>query len=286
MQDTLHGSDLLGEANMSDGRPQISFIDHDRYSEATNNLRLLKSRLDDGAVQSLAKEVLTRMSARSPANNHMPSPHDIDLLAQALIGRDDTAGPRMIADLRTAGTTLDHVYIDYLSAAAERLGNWWAEDHVSITDVTLGASRIFGIMHALGEPRRSRSTLDQPTALFASVPGDTHVLGLKMAADLFRQQGWDIQLFYDLGHDQLVEKIDTSNQTIIGLSGSGRKSIEALARLIVAIRIHRPEAFVLVSGHVVEEEPELLAAAAPDAVAADIPAALDVMSELLQRKSF
>lgn len=55
---------------------------------------------------------------------------------------------------------------------------------------------------------RTTQSLDR-SALFATVPGETHTLGITMAADLFWDHGRRIDLRTGLDHDALIDAVVT-----------------------------------------------------------------------------
>jgi MerR family transcriptional regulator, light-induced transcriptional regulator len=116
-------------------------------------------------------------------------------------------------------------------------------------------------------------------AVLASVPGDTHTLGVTMASDLLRNKGWDIDLKVGRSHEQLVEEIEASDYTVIGLSGASRRSLLPLMRLIVALRICKPTAKIMVSGQIASGV-DLVRTAGADEVASDFAEALAAMERL------
>jgi len=87
------------------------------------------------------------------------------------------------------------------------------------------------------------------TALFATVPGEDHGLGITVAADLFRDAGWDIDLQVGQDHDTLLAHVETRRPFAIGLSLSSDQRIDALIRLVIAIRLTVPHAILGVASH-------------------------------------
>ena len=90
-----------------------------------------------------------------------------------------------------------------------------------------------------------------------------------MAADLFRKNGWTIDLKLGAQSDNLAEDIRTHPPRIIGLSAGGEHAIEALARMIIAIRINSPATAILVSGQIVNESPDVVRLMGPDSIVFD-----------------
>ena len=85
-------------------------------------------------------------------------------------------------------------------------------------------------------------------ALFATVPGETHTLGITMAADLCRDHGWRIDLKTGLDHDSLLSAIKHKPYANIGLSAGHPNMIGDLTRIVLALRLTHPLAHILVSG--------------------------------------
>ena len=86
-----------------------------------------------------------------------------------------------------------------------------------------------------------------------------------------------------LGHDTLVEKLVQRQPALIGLSASGKRSLPALTRLIVALRISNPGARILVCGQIAATNLSLVGVVGADAAAADFDSALGHMDRLLNR---
>jgi methylmalonyl-CoA mutase cobalamin-binding subunit len=98
---------------------------------------------------------------------------------------------------------------------------------------------------------RSVDAPEQKAAMVVCVPGETHTLGARMATDLLREQGWRVDMQLSLDHDDLVAKVVESGHVIIGVSAAGEHALPELARLVLAIRVSRPNAAILVSGNIV-----------------------------------
>jgi methanogenic corrinoid protein MtbC1 len=120
-------------------------------------------------------------------------------------------------------------------------------------------------------------------AVFASIPGETHGIGITMAADTMRQNGWEITLRLGLGHAALVEEIAELAPTMVGLSSALSSSTFAIARLIVALRVRCPQVWILLGGHAAAIDPEIAALVDADAAAADIDTGAALMAAHLER---
>jgi methanogenic corrinoid protein MtbC1 len=196
------------------------------------------------------------------------------------LSRDVDAGAAVIARLQADGVPIDEIYTLYLAAAARRMGEKWESDEISFTDVTSAASRILAILRALRDPFRSTRLISDRSALFVAVPDEQHTIGVTMAADLFRREGWDVDLLIGGSHDDIIDRVRTSDALVVGLTAHGRQSLPALIRLILAIRVVNPAVNVLVCGHVVEEADDVIALIGADGYASDVPTAILKMQGL------
>lgn len=258
-------------------------FDRIAYEKAFGEIESLTDRLPESAVLSLAREVVVRLAAKLPPPSQyydLPSPEEIDVLCHALISHDHNAGARIISQVRDSGMSIEKIYLVYLAAAARRLGEFWDDDQASFMQVTIGASRIYAILQSLRPgiaaplPRLTKS------AVFALVPGDNHSLGIRMAADLFRGRGWNIQMLVGLSHEALVAELTQSEAPLIGLSASSRKSLMPLIRLIVALRVSNPSARIMVSGNLAVTNIDLVSICGADGIAVDIDSATREMDRL------
>lgn len=232
-------------------KPDAQLFPRDVYHQASSDLMALKSVLPREAVESLAREVIIRLSQR--VSDKSSRSQIVDDLVAALLAEDPLAAAALIEDQFQAGVTYDAIHLGYLAPAARELGEKWTDDEITFAQVTVGTGRIYGIMRSLSRRVVRQDTPVQKAALVACIPGETHVLGVRMATDLLREKGWMIDLHMSLDHDTLVEKVVESGHIIIGLSAAGQHALPALARLVLAIRVSRPDAAILVSGNIVRE---------------------------------
>jgi hypothetical protein len=87
-------------------------------------------------------------------------------------------------------------------------------------------------------------------ATFVLVPGDSHTAGMSATTDAFRTRGWDITLLVGYSHDELVARFETSTDQIFGFWAGSKQSLDALARIVVALTVSHPAAHVLVTGQI------------------------------------
>lgn len=244
----------------------------DEFQQTFENIKRLSDQLPEEAVVSLAREVIFRLANNiesKPDPVRRPDPESIATLADALVGKDPHAAAVMIDARAAEGAGLRDLYLGWLGPAALQLGKMWDEDQITFVDVTIGTGRIYAIMRALRRSIPPPRFPVEKTAMFALVPGEDHSLGVRMAADLFRKDGWSVDLQVDVEHEAFVRQVAASNQLMIGLSAAGEHALPALAKLLLAIRVCAPEALVMVSGNIVHDAAEQIELLDFDAVCAD-----------------
>jgi len=259
------------------------FLDHDAYSRARSSVELRARRLHPDDMRVLSKEVISRLAGRfagaeSPVAT--PVPAEIDALCTALISDDPDAASRCIVALRAADTPADTIRMGHIAGAARRLGEWWDEDRVHFSDVTIGAGRLYAIMRAMRPNYYPPSPSRKTPVLFASTPGEIHTLGITMAADLFRSRGWEIDLHTGLDHDGIVRVAVDGRYAIVAIGASSRQMLAPLTRLIASLHVSSPVSSILVSGPLAAVEPELKQLVDADCVAGDAPTALAEMDRM------
>ena len=252
------------------------------FGAARAALKLKKAALPDDIVKGLAQEVVNRLVTRMhPYRNPevQPTQSEIDEFCDALLANDASPSAELIRRARRVGVPLEIVYLGTLAGAARTLGERWDRDEVSFLTLTVAAGRMFAIMRELRFEIASTQTAQplERTALFATVPGETHTLGITMAADLFRDHGWRIDLRTGLDHDGLLAAIANNPYAIIGLSAGNPSLLGDLTRMVLALRITHPQAHILVSGQIVQQMPQLNALIRADSVIGN---AMDAMKVL------
>lgn len=230
--------------------------------------------LPEAALVVLAQEVVQRLArwagetveARRAACEALDEP-DVEALCDALIGLDPQAAQAMILAAHRAGASHEELCLHHIGAAARLLGKRWDADRISLRHMALAAGRMLTLLRDLRDlappfqPRGARS------ALFAAVPGERHVLGVTMAADLFRDDGWDVDLRLDTDEARLADKVVRGAYPIVALSAAGVDRIRGLARAIVAVRLAAPKALIFVGGYLARLEPDIAHRVGADAAA-------------------
>ena len=245
------------------------------------DVNILRDVLSVPAIRKLAEEVIERLNTRDTKDWHAP-PEEVRKLSHLLCAKYPFAANRMIDQLIEAGVPVERIYHNYLAEAARLLGERWQRNDISFEEVGIATTRIYILLDALRRRSPSPISTQSPRIAFAAVPGEQHVLGVKMAVDVFRREGWDVDHLIDMDHDQIVKAAEDVDVVLVGLSASGRRTRAALIRLVVALRVARPELKILLSGEIAKSEPDFLSQVGIDAIVQDVSTALEVVQSLLK----
>lgn len=261
-------------------RPTLS---HSAYRHAADQLTTFYGALPPDAVRDLALEGFRRLAERRKVAEETLRADIPDTssehLCTALLSknREDSLH---LGKILLEESSVEDFYLVHLSGAATLLGDLWERDEVSFVDVAVGLGRLHALVRSIEQPVKARAQIaGKKKAIFATVPGERHTLGVTMATDLFRRKGWHILLLVGLDHDALVSRIAEADAAVLGLSAAGKHAALPLARLLVDLRVMRPECRVFVSGKIVTEAKSLVQSALPDGIACTVSEAENLLTK-------
>jgi methanogenic corrinoid protein MtbC1 len=237
---------MLKQQGSASGVQSTDAFEWEVYHNNETNIFELSKKLPDNLVASLAREVILRVASKAEAAEPVARPvsqEELLVFSTALASDSPKSAAQIIAAERAAGRPAEDIYVNLLAPAARQLGDMWTSDHITFAQVTVGSGHMF----------ETSALPDEPAVIFASVPGETHTLGVRIAADFFRNDGWNISLLVGLSHEDLLAEIAQISSRMVGLSFSGEHSLEALSHLIVALHICAPHLSIVICGQDAEE---------------------------------
>ena len=208
------------------------------------------------------------------------SAKDRDLMCQVLLAGGPKGGEAAISTMMSDGLSLKGLYLDVLGPVARHLGTLWREDQATFLGVSTAAVRIEEILRKF-QSTKPIIVRSKKQAIFASVPGEGHTIGVRMAADLQRTKGWDIHLVTNASFGDLLSEIENSPAEILGLSIGSRASMHGLYSIVKALRVSRPNMKILVSGSLISVDTSPIELLGVDAIAGSFEQAETMMDELL-----
>jgi len=170
------------------------------------------------------------------------------------------------------------LYQRVIAPAMHELGLLWEEGAITTADEHLATGVTHRVLAALRPPELLEQGLERhsgrPRALLAAVQGEQHALGLRMAADLLEDGGYEVAyLGADVPTTALLQAIHTLTPDLLGLSATMPEAGQRLEDTVEAVRDEHPQLPLLIGGQGVRsprlregtavENLELLAEKAP-----------------------
>jgi methanogenic corrinoid protein MtbC1 len=219
-----------------------------RGKEADQITHPRRSAIDALAVSVAAH--LNRSVSATKAKKDLFSPRVVRSFAILLLeGRYDAA-ERMLFRLCAGRRRYVDVADTLLAEAARYLGDRWESDAISFAEVTLVIGSLLQLRHVI---RSANDPLGVPAgkgnALFVSLPNQMHTLGLVLAADAFRDEGWDVEVMLGASADAVVERAKTICPNIVGFTAGKYERLTDVLALADRVK-HLPcVSHVLLGGH-------------------------------------
>jgi methanogenic corrinoid protein MtbC1 len=218
-------------------------------------------------------QALAALQEPADAPRALP-PALISLMAQTALKGDERGIGEGLEDLLSMGHDFLGLHGALIEPAARLLGDWWADDRVGGAEITLGLSHIQSAVRRSGAARARADA--GPAAvhhiLIATAPGETHMLGAALAADIFREAGWRVTSEFPATAAALAaaSRAEAFDALCLCLSDVFDRAdrIEPLAGAIRAARAAAPGGapIILAGGRLFRNRPDLAEVIGADAV--------------------
>lgn len=249
-----------------------------------------RSQIESGPDQALAllvstieSEIIPRlMLVHRSGVNDAPVPQLVDgliaeihvlELAQLVLRAESPTISAYVSRIRTAGVSLESLYLDLLAPTARHLGDLWDDDQCDFSEVTLALWRLQQIVyqHSPSFGTEANGCTGGRRILLASVPGEQHSLGLLMVTEFFRRAGWDVHAESPISSADLPGLVASDWFDVAGLSTGSECRLDVLAGSIREIRRASRNRMirVMVGGPLFVIHPEYMMTVGADATAAD-----------------
>ena len=216
-----------------------------------------------------------------------PTRADIERLAILVIGTDEAATVAHFEKVRAQQHAYSTLLAYFVAPAAQFLGELWKQDVCDFFEVTIGIGRLQAFMDRLTAPEPVSASDVMRRALLIALPGETHLLGVRMVAKFLESTGWDVSIEEHLSAEDNAKTVASEWIGVVGVSMSVASRVELAARTVAVVRQAslNPHIAIMAGGKALVENPQLAFQIGADAVGHDAPTAVVLASHLLMRQT-
>jgi methanogenic corrinoid protein MtbC1 len=229
------------------------------------------------SVEALARAAIARLAgegAGAGAGEPALSEEAIEGFCALLVAGDYRGAEKMLTGLTARRQSYARIADGLLTEAARRLGTRWEEDRLSFADVSVAIAQIFRLNQAFRQRNVPLRRGPERLALFVTLPGQSHNLGLVLAAEAFRTAGWQVDLRLDTPMLDAVETARRLRPELVGLTISREDKAHQLELLTTELRDLPVRLRIMVGGRGAEAFARRLPPGRIDRVVTDIASAL------------
>lgn len=193
-----------------------------------------------GSVEWLARAAIARLAEEAAAragSAAAPVPDSVvKNFCALLVAGDYPAAEAEIRRLTARRQNYAQISDGLLSLAARHLGRCWEDDSLSFADVSVAVAHIFRLNQAFRQRHVPLVRGTERLGIFATLPSQPHNLGLVLAAEAFRGEGWKVDLRLDTPAHDIIEITQRLRPSLVGLTISREDRRHQLAQLVLGLR--------------------------------------------------
>jgi methanogenic corrinoid protein MtbC1 len=177
------------------------------------------------------------------------------LYLDAVRAADAPGAFRVAAGALAGGMTIPGLYQRVIAPAMHEVGELWSKGALTVADEHLATALTHRVLAALrppvwvgvGEQRDADGAKGR--VMLAAVEGEQHVLGLRMAADVLEDAGFEtIYLGADVPIGALLQALDSLAPDLLALSATMPELAPELDQVAAAVRYSHPRLGLLIGG--------------------------------------
>lgn len=235
----------------------------------------------DGVLQALAQAEQMPASLAQPDAAVWP---EVCAFEHALLRGNRNEAQQVVQRCLDQGHSLVSIEAHVVQPAMVRIGDGWQANRVSVAQEHMATA----IAHAVISASLEQQSLPPPNGhsiILACVEGNHHALGLRMVADAFEVQGWDVTyLGANVPTRALVDMVTTELPELLGLSVSFPQQLGTVRDILAQLNVRLPDVRppVLVGGLAVNRFQPLAGVLGAEGHAASALDAVEVAQRLLK----
>jgi methylmalonyl-CoA mutase cobalamin-binding domain/chain len=209
------------------------------------------------------------------SDSKSPERSDWGPLLVALLAGDESAVLAVFERERARRTDLAVVARDLVQPALEQVGAMWQRGEIGIAEEHL-ATALVARAFQLGARDVTTPRLGAPRLVLVCPGGEFHDLGARIAGEIGRQEGWQVELLgANLPREAVIQFVAMRRPDAVGLSVTLAAHVVECGSIAEEIRKAAPDVKVLAGGLAFRLDPELVPFAGADACVTDAVALRD-----------
>lgn len=172
----------------------------------------------------------------------------------ALRAADGPGAYRVATEGLREGLTTPQLYQRVIAPAMHEIGLLWQQGALTVADEHLATALTNRVLSALrgppgGEPGGGAAARKGGRVLLAAVEGEQHALGLRMAADVLEEAGYEpLYLGADVPTEALLRAVESLSPDLVGLAATMPELAARLQAVAGEVRRAHPHLGLLVGG--------------------------------------
>ncbi len=167
---------------------------------------------------------------------------------EALLERDARRAREVVDAAVAGGVGVLDLYTEVFRPALYEVGHLWAVESINVAQEHFATSVTQALLSAVAPASRVAPTQGR-LAVVTNTPGEQHLLGAQMVADLLERDGWEVlALGADTPAHDLVELVEMECPDIVALSTSTAGRLPGVAQVLERLGGLEPRPFVAVGG--------------------------------------
>ena len=218
------------------------------------------------------------------SQSHEPWP-ETDAFEAALLAGDNRVALNILYGCIDQGHSLIEIEHHIIQPALYIIGQKWQSNQVSVAQEHIATAIAQSVMTA-GLLRSVPQSATNKRVLLACVEGNSHALGLRMLADAFQLDGWEVQyLGANVPSSALVGQIAKWRPNLVGLSVSFAHQLQTVKQVIVQMqkRLDSDRPVTMVGGLAINRYNQLAQMVGADAYCGDARTAVQLANQMLNR---
>jgi methanogenic corrinoid protein MtbC1 len=171
------------------------------------------------------------------------------LYLEALRAADASGAYRIADGALRQGMSTPELYQRVIAPAMHEVGALWQRGAITVADEHLATALTNRVLAALRPSPDEGAAVRRGRALLAAVEGEQHALGLRMAADLLEDTGYEtVYLGADVPTDALLQAVKALSPDLVALTATMAMLAPQLETVAGQLRRAHPRLGLLIGG--------------------------------------